>query len=212
MNALVLLVALTSTLVLQSGHRIVADGPVKEERGRLTFRVAGVLYSLPAEEVARVETAGEDDESDTPVKRLRVSEAERKRLLEELANNHSGTVPPRPASLEAPPPSPSAAQLRAQRREESEWRREARAHEETIRRASEELELLETKVAELRWKIQGLVSLGYRPHQFTYDTTQLVQTEEQLPYARLEVERARRAYEQFREDARREGVMPGWLR
>jgi hypothetical protein len=212
MNALVLLVALTSTIILQSGDRIVADGPVKEERGRLTFRVSGVLYSLPAEEVLRVDSPDEKDEAGAPVKRLKVSEAERKRLIEELANNHSGTVPPRPAILDAPPPGPTAAEVREQKRAEAEWRRDARAHEETMRRASEELELLETKAEELRWKISGLVSLGYRPHQFTYDTTQLAQTEEQLPYARLQVERARRAYEQFREDARSEGIMPGWVR
>ena len=213
MHALALLVALASTLVLQSGKRIVADGPVREERGRLTFRVAGVLYSLPAEEVVRVETPDESEDGGAPVKRLRVSEAERKRLLEELANNHSGTAPaPRDAAPAPPPPTPSASEVKEARREESAWRREARSHEENLRRALEELDLLEQRIGDLRWKIQNLVSLGYRPHQFTYDTTQLAFAEQQMPHARLEVERAQRAYEQFREDARREGVMPGWLR
>ena len=68
------------------------------------------------------------------------------------------------------------------------------------------------RVSELQNKIQGFISLGYKPSQFTYDSTQLQNTLEQIPYARLEVTQAIRAYDQFREDARREGILPGWLR
>ncbi len=74
------------------------------------------------------------------------------------------------------------------------------------------MDLLESRAAELQAKIHSLVALGYKPAQFTYDTTELQRTRDRLPYARLEVTRALRANEQFREDARREGVLPGWLR
>ena len=102
--------------------------------------------------------------------------------------------------------------MKETKREEWQWRREARAHEEAIRRAKEELELLEGRIADLRNKIQAFLALGYKPHQFTYDSTQLQHCIDSLPYARLEVTRAVRAFDQFREDARREGILPGWLR
>ncbi|HYU24176.1 MAG TPA: hypothetical protein VEO74_03155, partial [Thermoanaerobaculia bacterium] len=60
--------------------------------------------------------------------------------------------------------------------------------------------------------IAGLLSLGYKPRQFTYDSTQLEATLAQIPRAELDVERAERAYAQFKENARRQGILPGWLR
>ena len=46
---------------------------------------------------------------------------------------------------------------------------------------------------------------GQRMHE-------LVQTQEQIPRAELELHRAQREHDQFRDDARRQGVTPGWLR
>ena len=226
MNALVLLLTLTSTLVLRSGDRIPVEGKPVTKDGVITFRAGGLLYSMPATEVERIESedAGEDSvppqakvavkaevRKETP-RRKPVSEEERKRLLAELEKNHTGT-PPSPE--QAPPrlaPPPTREEVKETKREESQWRREARAHEEAIRRANEELELIEARIADYQRKIQTFVSLGYKPHQFTYDTTQLQHLIDSIPYARLEITRAIRANEQFREDARREGVLPGWLR
>lgn len=216
MNALLLLLVLNSTLVLHSGDRIPVEGKPVEKDGVLTFRSAGKLYSLPASEVDRVEEAGTAAAVEKPEvseatrkapapRRRAVSEEERRRLLAELEKNHAGTAP-------LPPPAPTREEAKEMRREESSWRREARFHEEAVRRAREELDLLENRALDLQTKINFLVSQGYKPKQFTYDTTQLEQTLAQLPYARLEVTRAIRAHDQFREDARREGVMPGWLR
>ncbi len=212
MNALVLLLALTSTIVLRSGDRVVTEGAVREENGRVIFRAGGQLYSLAAHEVERVEKNEAATKDEKPVKRLRVSEEERKRLLAELEKNHGGTPAPRQPSLERAPEPPTKAEVAEQKREERQWRTEARALEESVRRAHEDVALLESRIAELQSKIQGLIAIGYKPHQFTYDTTQLVRTQERLPYARLALQRAQREYEQFREDARREGVPPGWLR
>jgi hypothetical protein len=218
MNALVLLLVLSSTLVLHSGDRIPVEGTPVEKQGVYTFRSAGKLYSLPASEVNRVETeappavvaAVPEERKNVPVRRRILSEDERRRLLAELEKNHSGTPSAQqPAVLPAPP---SRAEAQDSKREQDDWRREARAHEEAIRRANEELALLETRAGELQSKIYSLVAQGYKPNQFTYDSTQLQLTLEQLPYARLEVTRATRANEQFREDARRDGVLPGWLR
>ncbi len=219
MNALLLLLAVTTTLVLQSGDRIPVEGQPVQKDGVVMFRSGGVLYSLPATEVQQIESVTPEqvsvkpaaEKKDTP-RRKPVSEEERNRLLAELEKNHGGTPPP---PDQAPPrldPPPSREEVKETRREESQWRREARFHEEAVRRAQEDLALLEARIDDYRGKIQSLISLGYKPHQFTYDTTQLQQAIEQVPFAQLEVTRAIRANEQFREDARREGVTPGWLR
>lgn len=218
MNALLLLLVLHSTLVLHSGDRIPVEGKPVEKDGILTFRSAGQLYSLPASEVERIEPVPEpgsvvevvaERPKARPLKRRPVSEEERKRLLAELEKNHQGT-----GSMPAPilPPPPTREEARETKREETSWRREARAHDEAVLRAREEVELLENRALELQSKISSLINQGFKPRQFTYDTTQLQHTLDRLPEARLQVTRALRAQEQFREDARREGVLPGWLR
>lgn len=212
MNALVLLLALTSVLVLRSGDRIAVEGAVREENGVVTFRSGGVVYSMPSTEVERIEKQDARDGDGKKVRRLAVTPEERKRLIAELEKNHGGTPPPKQATLEKAPDPPSRHEQERERREEAQWRREARAHEEAVTRAREELALLEERAQELQSQIHSFVSLGYKPNQFTYQTTRLARTLEQIPYARLELERAQRAYDQFREDARRAGVMPGWLR
>lgn len=219
MNALLLLLTVTTTLVLHSGDRIPVEGQPVEKDGVVTFRSGGLLYSMPASEVQRIdsETPAESavkvtaEKKETP-RRKPVSEEERNRLLAELERNHGGTPPPPDQAPPRLPPPPTREEVKETRREESQWRREARAHEEAVRRAQEELELLEARIEDFRNKIQSFVALGYKPHQFTYDTTQLQHAIDSVPYARLEITRAVRANEQFREDARREGVLPGWLR
>lgn len=208
MNAALLLLTLTtSTLVLRSGDRIAVEGTPRHADGVYTFRSGGLLYSLPASEVLRLEET-QPAPAEKPTRKLRLSEEERKRLLAELEKNNAGTPPPPPPRFvpEAEPKSIEPAG------EESQWRARARGHEETIRRAQEDLQLLESRIEELRSQIHSFVSLGYQPRQFTYQTTQLAHAMEQVPYAKLEITRAERAWAEFKEDARKAGVMPGWLR
>ncbi|MBV8519620.1 MAG: hypothetical protein JO197_19670 [Acidobacteria bacterium] len=226
MNALLLLLTLTtSTLVLRSGDRITVEGDVRETNGVVTFRANGLLYSMPASEVDvdATKNAGTNAEwrrraadadakpAPQPKVKLKVSEAERKRLLEQLENNHSGSpAPPSQSVVDGPhikvtEPTPPPG-------DEWSWRHQAQAHEEAIRRAKEEVAMLESRAQQLESEIRGFFALGYKASQFTYQSTQLQQAREQLPYAQLEVTRAERAYEQFREEARRQGVLPGWLR
>ncbi|HET8774149.1 MAG TPA: hypothetical protein VFP80_10175 [Thermoanaerobaculia bacterium] len=208
MNALLLLLTLTtSTLVLRSGDRIAVEGKLREADGVYTFRSGGLLYSLPATEVLRVEEA-RPVAAEPPKRKLRLSDEERKRLLEELEKNHGGTAPAPPQEFVPEAPAASA----EPHGDEYEWRSRARGHEEGIRRAQEELKLLEVRIEELRAQIHSFVSLGYQPRQFTYQTTQLAHAMEQVPYTKLEVTRAERAWAQFKEDARKAGVLPGWLR
>jgi hypothetical protein len=213
-----LLTLTTTTLVLRTGERIAVDAPPRTENGVVTFRANGTLYSLPASEIERVI----DETPSTPAPpevakpagtaKLAVSEDHKKRLLAELEHNHSGTPTPAHQRPEPLPPPPTAAQTRAADGEEWAWRRDALAYQESVRRAKEELELLETRARDLQWRIFQLAALGYKPHSYTYDSSQLQLTLDQIPRAQLEITRAERAYAEFREEARRRGVMPGWLR
>lgn len=214
MNALLLLLTITtSTLVLRSGDRIKVDGPVTEANGVVTFRSDGLLYSVPASEVEASRTESPEvarEEAAKPVRRLAVSAEERDRRLRELEKNREGKPVAQPA-LRLPPP-PSKEEAAEMRREEREWRERARDYEEAVRRAYEELQLLYDRIERLENEVRTFLALGLHPRQFTYQTSRIVLTRERIPAAQLEIERAERALAQFREDARREGVLPGWLR
>ena len=201
-----------TSLVLRSGERIEVDGPIRQEQGRVIFRADGVLYSILLPEVdfdltrevsANVTVVRGDERM-----RLKTSPEERKRLLRELEKNHSGTAAP--PLMETP--RPREATEPASNRDEWSWRQAARSYEDALRQSEEELQLVNDRVERLRHEISTFLSLGYRPNQFSYQTSELQFAIDSIPRAELQVARARRALAQFRDDARRQGVMPGWLR
>jgi hypothetical protein len=203
-----------SVLVLRDGVRFNVDGAIHVENGRATFRVGGTLYSVPADDVDLEATRAVGVEV-RPAKmpernRLRVNESQRDRLLRDLEQNHEGK--PAPAEALRIPAGPTAAERAQSSEDEWAWRGRARGYEEGIRRAQEDLNLLMQRAAQLQAQISGFLSLGFKPNQFSYQTTQLAYVQEQIPSADLQVQRAQRLYEQFRDDARRQGVIPGWLR
>ena len=207
------LLIVASTLVLRSGERIAIEGPLTQQNGVVVFRSGGALYSMPASEVDLMATKSANDAGEgvqQSPRRLKVSAAERERLLRDLERNHDGGAPiefKAPAGPPAREPSAPAADG-----EEWNWRQRARTYEESVRQSRENLDMLLNRADQLRAEIRGLVSLGWKPQSFTYQTTQLAYTEEAIPGAELQVTRAQRLYDQFRDDARRMGVMPGWLR
>ena len=200
---------LFTTLVLRSGQHIDLDGPWREDAGRIVFRTTGgTLYSVPKAEVDLETTRAVNAAplvATTDRLKLKVSEEERKRLIQELERNHGGTPPPPEPKVAEPQPLPV-------NEDEWTWRNRARGYEEQIRRMHEDRDLLVARSQALRSHIAGLISLGYKTSQFTYDSTQLQLALEQIPYAELDIERAQRAYDQFKDDARRQGIPPGWLR
>lgn len=205
---MIIQILLATTLVLRSGEKITIDEPVRYDDGVAIFRSAGALYSMPASEIDEAATKLEAERAAKPkedVRRLRGTPAERQRLIAEIEKNHSGVRTERP--IEKLPPEPPPAP-----QDEWSWRNRARAHEEAVRQAKEELQLLQERIAKLRGEIRSFFALGYKPGQFTYQTTQLEYAQAQLPRAELEVTRAERAYAQFKEDARKQGILPGWLR
>jgi hypothetical protein len=203
----------TTTLILRNGTRFEVEGPIREEQARIIFRTSGALYSIP---LADVDMDATRAAVTRPVvvtadssKKLKVSSAERDRLLRELEQNHSGT--PSEASSSgriSVPPEPQE----PPKGDEWSWRAAARDHEEAVRRARENVDLLRNRAEALKQQIQQFFALGYHANQFTYQSSELEVTLSQLPPAELEVTRAQRANDQFRDDARRQGIMPGWLR
>lgn len=215
------LVTITTTLILRNGTQFVVNGPIREEQSRVIFRTAGALYSIPMSDVdldatrAAVTKAVVTNDGD---KKLKVSTTERDRLLHELEQNHSGKASasgsgPRIEHREAETGASESRETAAPPKgDEWSWRTAARAHEEAIRQAKENVELLRSRSDALKRQIAQFFALGYRSNQFSYQSSELQITLDQLPGAELEVTRAQRANDQFRDDARRQGIMPGWLR
>jgi hypothetical protein len=201
---------LTTTLILHNGTHFEIDGPIREEQGRIIFRTSGSLYSIPLADVdmeaTRAAVTKEILVTSDADRKLKVSAAERDRLLRELEQNHSGKL------SDAKPEKVFEPREPRDKGDEWSWRNSARAYEESIRRAKEDLDLLRTRADSLKHQIEQFFALGYRASQFTYQSSELQVTLDQIPAAELAVTRAQRAYDQFREDARKQGILPGWLR
>ena len=217
MNIGALLLLTLSVLVLRTGERIDVQGPVRQQDAQVIFRVpGGALYSIPVSEIDVEATQAATERIAAPPqnpKRLKVTPEERDRLLRELEGNHAGTpAPPEQISVQGVTPPKSRKERAADSEDEWEWRRAARSHEEAVRRAHEHLQMLIARADRLEGEIRGLLTLGYEPKDFTYQTSMLRHTLEQIPYAELEVKRAERALDQFLDDARRQDITPGWLR
>lgn len=217
LSSLLFLTALTIStpaLVLKTGKRIAVDAPVRVNGEMVLFRSNASLFSIPASEVDFEATrGGASTITITPADdtaKLKVSSADRERLLRDLEQNHTGRAATK-EQMSIPDP-PKQSESTASKGDEWQWHNAARAHEEEVRRAKEQVDLLRQRQAELRARIIGYISQGYKTHQFSYDTTQLARTEEEIPQAELEVRRAERSQQQFLDDARRQGILPGWLR
>jgi hypothetical protein len=223
------LVARPAALVLRSGERLPVTGEVRISGSSVIFTSNGRLFSLPLSELDIEATNVATEISVTPgadeaALKLRVSTEERDRLLRELERQRVEKKKPAKNAAQPTPQSTSARPVsatvdvsappdpEAQRQEERYWRDQARRYEEDLRRRQEDLALIKQRVQKLQDEIISLLSLGYKPEQFSYQVLQLERSRDQVAQAELEVTRAERVLSQFREDARREGVLPGWLR
>jgi hypothetical protein len=90
---------LTTTLILRNGTHFDVDGPIREDNGRIIFRTSGSLYSIPLSDVdleaTRAAVTKPVVATSDADRKLKVSPAERDRLLRELEQNHSGKPRPR---------------------------------------------------------------------------------------------------------------------
>ncbi len=227
------------TLVLTTGERLSVESEVRVEEGLVVFRSpAGPLYSIPLDDVdleltekvnegprrstkpsGRTRTA---DQARLDLERMLadrslssreivVSKEEKQRLLDEAARSRGVPAPP-------PPPMPEGISIQVEApeadttKDEWAWRERSRSYHDRVRHAKEELQLLVDKERRLQDEILGLLSLGYNPNQFNLQVLSLAHTRDSIPRAQLNLERAERALAQFKDDARRQGILPGWLR
>ena len=215
---------LATVLTLDGGSRI--EGEIVERKsGRVIIRTAsGVLYSL-AESSIRSESitpVPQPEVKTTAMKRersarlpelkIRVPDAEKKRLLAELSKNHSGKTAPK-QSWEIAKPEPAEEKLVVtEKSDESYWREESRKRGEAILQAKEQLELLTRREQELEDTVRMMLATGVNPDHMGHQMNALADTRTMRDQARLEIGRAERDLRALHEDARREGILPGWLR
>ena len=230
----------TDTIVLRSGQQIAVVGGIALDGQTAVFRqIDGTLYSIPVDEIdveatqssatrplpaPKQRSAAENKALDDLVKSLAtkslsshslvVSEEEKRRLLEELKESKGTPMPPRPYEpLQIAETTPQPREMAGPRNsDEWFWRDRARGYQERLRQRQEDLRMLVGKEQQLSDEILGLLSLGYNGNQFSYQVLSLARVRDQIPYAQLEVERAQRALNQFMDDARRQNILPGWLR
>ncbi|HXI12779.1 MAG TPA: hypothetical protein VNM92_09040 [Thermoanaerobaculia bacterium] len=219
-----LIASAPETIVLRSGHRMDLEGSMTVREGQAIFTSANQrLYSIAIEEIdlpATEKLAAERKDSVTrrtseasARRRIKVTDAERERLLREIEANHEGKpAPARDLQRLRELTAESSSVTVSERGDERYWRDRARSFSEAVTRSKEDLQLLLDRQQQLEDQILGFLSLGYNARQFSYQAGQLQLTRDSLAAARLEVTRANRENDRFRDDARREGILPGWLR
>lgn len=217
-------------IVLLSGHRIAVEGEVREDGNRLVFKTAGgKLYSVPISEIdVEASLAPEEKKEPTPApaptadarplprRQIKVTDEEKRRLLDELAKNRSGQPAPEQRALTREGLEEELE--RADRKRESDeasaerWRARARERREALQRGRDRLAALQEQERRLQDQILQLSSMGYSGDQMSAQILQLEQTRGMIDRAREAISAAERAWAQLEEDARRAGALPGWLR
>jgi hypothetical protein len=219
--ALTLFAEPVDVLVLRSGHQIAVEGEVTLQQGKVVFRhPSGVLYSLPLAEVDIVATERanhvgveawrerEVPESESPLSgRLRVSKAEKERLLKELEKSRGTPVA---RKIEA---APVVEEVEVRdRSEEMAWRAASKRLEEQVRSLAERVQMLRDRIEYLEDQIRTFIGMGMPGDQYGGNMIQLQDSRAMLEEAQLALASAQRELEDFREQARRAGILPGWLR
>lgn len=212
----------SQVLVLRSGERIEVVGELKNDGDRVVFKSRnGTLYSLPASEIdekatlaAAADTSPQDEKARLP-KRLKGDAATRKRLLSELSRSRGTPVPaaPAPARIESKPPAgDETAKEAALAAEEETWRRNARALDVQVENAEQRIRNLTERERALNDGILAMLAMGHPQEHLGLQVRQLQDTQSYLEQAKRELERVTRERAAFQDDARRRGILPGWLR
>lgn len=212
----------SQVLVLRSGERLEIVGEVRKDGDRVVFKSRnGTLYSLPASEIdeqatlaAAIATAPQAEKARLP-KRLKGDAATKKRLLSELSRSRGTPVPPAaaPAPTESKPSSSDdAAKEAAAAEEEETWRRNARALDEQVASAEQRIRDLTERERALNDGILAMLAMGHPQEHLGLQARELQDTKSFLEQAKQELERVTRERAAFQDDARRRGILPGWLR
>lgn len=195
-----------------------------EQNGKAVFRnVNGVAYSLPLTEIdidatlGKTEVdegaAGKTAENQDSSKKIKVSEEEKKALLEKLSHNHSGQAPPTPAAR--PAHERTVAETAPAKRndgDEAAWRQRARTARERVRAAQDRLQTLQDQEQRIEMQVRALMGVASDTEGFASLVRQLEDTRSLVGYARDGVAEAQRELSALQEEARVKDILPGWLR
>lgn len=213
-------------IVLLNGAVIEVDDLVRVERGRLIYAGPdGVLYSIRLTDIDVEETdarlpanrkpkrsapepAQEVSRSSLP-RDLPVSEEEKRRILEEMeSKSHTG----RPRNPEAEPAEADLEIAVEGETGEWEWRAAARRFNAAIGEAKERLASARQREKELNDLLLFFSGASGDATNYSYLMYQLSDLRSLIPRLENDVRRAERERLQFLDDARRQGIPPGWLR
>ena len=175
---------------------------------RLTLLVTAVASPLAAQSLGEVAARTSKERKGAPAKVYTNDDLDAARSAPE----GQGTVstPGTPAASATPAPSANAPAPAPTMDPAERWRRDAKARRDAIARS-------EAKVAAIQAKIDALM-LDRDPVNVTdpnrLQTLEAVKAKaiEDLETAKAELSEAREALEALEEDARKNGVPPGWLR
>ncbi|MHB0970464.1 MAG: hypothetical protein ACYC7A_17910 [Thermoanaerobaculia bacterium] len=208
-------------LVLRTGERIAISGEPRRDGDTIVFRSrSGALYSIAASDVdekatlAAAETLQDTSTRSVLPKRLKGDAATKKRLLADLSKSRGTPVAPPPL----PPPSApgdaaaDAAKEKALAAEEETWRRNARALDERVASAEARVEYLAEREKAVNDEILAMLALGHPQEHLGLQVRDLQDTKSFLEQARRDLEAAKQERARFQDDARRQGILPGWLR
>lgn len=199
------------------------SGPVTIEEGKVLFHLAnGTLVSMPSKEIdldaTRALASTAPLRRPMPAaerKRLRVSVDEKQRLLANLQKSRAGASVSR-KSLPAPlPASLDTTDMDVEveaRGDERYWKSTSRELRENVKRATEEVQWLEAREQRLGDELLALRAYGYDSRHFSDRVFELQDTRDAIEGAKLDIARAKRELAQFQDDARKQGILPGWLR
>ena len=220
--------ATVTTIELRSGEIIAADGVVEQQGSRTVFRVGTRAFSLASEEIVSLEvheavpTAAPEPAlprteaihvSAVPPRTstLNVDRQTAERVLNAIQPATEGTGRDQralPAPVTFPPPSPDEPDPG----DEHYWRERWRQAQDGVADARQDLEWLRARERRLNDEILSLIALGYHESQMGRQAWQLQNTRDEIERAALRIQRAERELTRVRNDARREGAPPAWLR
>lgn len=210
-------------IVLRSGERIAVSGELRREGDRVIFRSrSGALYSLPASDIDEEPTAraaspqpasAAGAEPQKPATRkLRGDEATKRKLLADLAKSRGTPVQPAPPTATPQAIPAAAAAADAEKKSEESWRRRSLTIEANLKIAQDRVRYLEARIRDLDDEVRALLVLGNAPDTISRQVVELQDTKARLERAETDLKSAEAERAAFQDEARRAGVLPGWLR
>lgn len=213
------------TLVLRNGAGTI---PIREivavRDGRVLYRDrSGVLYSIPAKDVdldasADSKLGSATDETKpssakTPRARpLALTPEERERLVREFERTARPGKPPAPIETADSTTETRPATKKKTSHGEEYWRSRSLRLQASVQRATKALADAKQHEQDLTDQLLFFAGTSGDATKYSYLVKELADTRDRIPRLQKAVESAQSDLEAFMDEARRQNVLPGWLR